>query len=128
MISFINSILRFKDDHGYRICQVGQLQHLCVEVLQGRLPGARIDNIDFEVLHEPLPGAKVEDTELCNANTAMNTFFSIKRNRFIENVNDMRNAATRFIKENPAIDSEGFKQELTKYWESSGDGVSLSFN
>ena len=128
MISFINSILRFKDEHGYRICQVGQLQHLCVEVLQGRLRGARIDNIDFEVLHEPLPGAKVEDTELCNANTAMNTFFSIERNRFIENVNDMRNAATRFIKENPAIDIEGFKQELTKYWESSGDGVSLSFN
>ena len=100
--SMIENILECMNGDNNRVCQPGQLQRLMVGVVQGRLDGVNIDNIECNT---KLDGKK-----------SLSLFFQNPNNQEIEVAETMRAAALKFIEENPMIDADDFKKELIDYW------------
>ena len=87
-----------------RICNPGKVQHLFLNVLQGRLKGANIDDVKDAVdIKVPTP-------------QAVEMFFNNKTNQQIEDEDILLAAGAVFCEENPRVNQELFLMELKKYY------------
>ena len=81
---------------GDRVCNQGKTQRLCISVLQGRLPGVQIDDIEI-----PNPDLA----------TSLNLFFAIQGRQEMES-QQLRDQARLFCDENPLVAREEFLAQV----------------
>ena len=81
---------------GDRVCNQGKTQRLCISVLQGRLNGVQIDDIEI-----PNPDLA----------TSLNLFFANPERREME-PHQLREQARLFCDQNPLVAREGFLAQI----------------
>jgi hypothetical protein len=96
IFSLINGLANSVEDH-QRLCPPGQVQHLVVSVLQGRLPGVNIDNFTVSTPE------------------AMRLFFLIDGHSKLETRLEINAAVQKFLNENPMVDKDDFLNGVSKY-------------
>lgn len=94
-------------EDGVIVCNPGKVQRLVISVLQGRLPGVDVDQIQEE--NTPIA---VQD--------AINLFFAKKERRQIRNREELLQTVKQFCEENQRIDKEGFLKEIQTYADAEG--------
>ncbi|MCX6990806.1 MAG: hypothetical protein NTX49_07090 [Chlamydiae bacterium] len=95
--AMIRAFIHSYDDFGI-VCNPGKIQRLVVEVLQGRLPGVRIDTVAAAA-----PPAM-------NAQGTIQSFWADTRHQAIETRAALRDAVNIFLEENAQMG--GFRNEL----------------
>jgi hypothetical protein len=84
---------------GDRVCNQGKTQRLCISVLQGRLRGVQIDNLEI-----PNPSLA----------TSVNLFFENERRQRME-PQQLREEARLFCDENPHVAREQFLAQVEEF-------------
>jgi len=119
--AMITALASSYDDFG-RVCNPGKVQRLCIALLQGRLPEINIDGLAFmpDLTNQTTPQASqmplaVPTEALVPTSTAVQTFFSIKKHQKIQDAQELKAVAEKFLLENPLVARDTFLKELSQY-------------
>ena len=105
MISALNASV----EDGMIVCNPGKTQRLVVSVLQGRLSGVDVDQIQ----------ADGEETSI-SAQEAVNVFFLEEKHKQIASRAELLQAATQYCIDKPRIPKQAFLDEINAYADVSG--------
>lgn len=103
----ISALEESSNEDNFLMCNQGKVQRLVIAVLQGRLAGVNIENLDLNAEENiPIPDA-------------IRLFFTPARQE-IEQLEPLLQEANLFLDENPRINRDLFMQEIRNYIEAQG--------
>jgi len=87
-------------EDGFLVCNQGKTHRLLIYVLQGRLEGVNIENVE-------LPPTAQE---------ALSFFFKVEKRMSINTWDQLKEEGEAFLRENPAVNRDTFMKELETYF------------